>query len=92
MVEANKDINEDAQPQDKLTLGADQDVSFIIDALEKNFNEGMIKDRLEAYRKLKEEVSVFSLKYAKFELEHQPMIKGLPVFNKGLKFYNELNL
>ncbi len=47
---------------------------------------------MEAYRKFKEEVSVFSLKYAKFESEQQPKLKGLPVFYRGLKFYNELNV
>ena len=69
MVEANKEINEGAQPQDILTPGADQNIAAIIDALEKNYNEDLIKERLEAYRKFKEEVSVFSLKYAKFESE-----------------------
>ena len=52
----------------------------------------MITERVEAYRKFKEEISVFSLKYAKFESEQQPKLKVLPVFSKGLKFYNELNL
>ena len=69
MVEASKEINEGVQPQDNLTPGTDQDVSFIINELEKNYNEDLIKERLEAYRKFKEEVSVFSLKYAKFESE-----------------------
>ena len=43
MVEANKEINEGAQPQDNFTPGADQDVSAIIDALDKDYNEDLIK-------------------------------------------------
>ena len=92
MVEANKEINEGAQPQDNFTPGADQDISATIDALDKDYNEDLIKERLEALRKFKEEVSVFSLKYAKFESEQQPKLKNLAVFNRGLKFYNELNV
>ncbi len=56
----------------------------------------MIGERLEALRKFKEEVreelSVLSLKYAKFESEQQPKLKTVPVFLRGLKFYDELNV
>ncbi len=92
MVEANEEIKAWGQPQDKPTSDADEQVSIIIETLEKNYNEDMITERVEAYRKFKEEISVFSLKYAKFESEQQPKLKVLPVFSKGLKFYNELNL
>ena len=92
MVEANEEIKAWGQPQDNPTPDADDAVSGMIAALEKNYNEEMITERLEALRKFKEEVSVFSLRYAKFESEQQPKLKGLPVFEKGLKFYNEQNL
>ena len=52
----------------------------------------MIKERLEALRKFKQEVSVFSLNYAKFESEQQPRLINFPVFEKGLNFYNNLNV
>ena len=51
----------------------------------------MITQRVEALRKFKEEVSVFSLKYGKFESEQQPKL-GLPVFEKGLNFYTDHNV
>jgi len=41
----------------------------MIELLEKNCNENKIAERLEALKKFKEEVSVFSLKYGKFESE-----------------------
>jgi hypothetical protein len=53
---------------------------------------GLIKDRVAALKKLKEEVSVQSLIYAKFESEEQPKLKGLPVFEKGLQYYAGLNM
>ena len=92
MVEAKEEIKQGAQPQDKPRTEVDEDVSMMIDALEKNYNTEKINERLEALRKFKEEVSVFSLKFAKFESEHQPRLKNLPVFGKGLKFYNEINV
>jgi len=90
MVEANEDIKQSTQPQDKPTKDYDLD-SIMIDALEKNYNTDKINERLEALRKFKEEVSAFSLKYAKFESEQQPRLQNLPVFGKGLRYYNEVN-
>ena len=92
MVEANEEIKAWGQPQDKPTPDADEEVSGMIAALEKNYNENMIKERLEALVEFRKEVSIFSLKYGKFESEQQPKLKTLPVFAKGLKFYDELNL
>ena len=91
MVEANEEIKQGVQPQDKPTPDADEQVKMIFEALEKNYNEDKITERVEALRKFRDEVSVFSLRYAKFESEQQPKLKGLPVFDKGLKFYNEHN-
>ena len=92
MVEANEEIKAQGQPQDKPTPHADELALIITEALEKNYNEDMVTERVEALRKFQEEISVFSLKYAKFESEQQPKLKNLPVFSKGLLFYNELNL
>ena len=63
-----------------------------MDALDKKYNINLIKERVEALRKFKEEVSVHSLNYAKFESDQQPKLKNVPVFARGLKFYNELNV
>jgi hypothetical protein len=60
--------------------------------LDKKYNANLINERIEALTKFKEEVSIFSLKYAKFESEHQDKLKSVAVFNKGLKFYNDLNM
>ena len=69
MVEANEEIKDWGQPQDKPTPDANEEVSLMIGALEKNYNIDLIRERVEALRKFKEEVSVFSLKYGKFESE-----------------------
>ena len=64
----------------------------MIQALEKRHNINLINERIEALKKFKEEVSVHSLTYAKFEAEQQPRLKNVQVFQKGLKFYNNLNV
>jgi hypothetical protein len=91
MVETNENIKQCVQSEDKPIPEADEQVMMMFDALEKSYNEEKINERVEALRKFREEVSVFSLRYAKFESEQQPKLKGLPVFDKGLKFYNEHN-
>ena len=63
-----------------------------MDALEKKYSVELINERIEALKKFKQEVSAFSLTYAKLEFEEQPKLKSVPVFMKGLNFYNELNL
>jgi len=68
MVEADEEIKAWGQPQEKPTPDGDNEVAMI-KALEKNYNETMIEERLDALRKFKQEVSVFSLKYGKFESE-----------------------
>ena len=52
----------------------------------------MLNERVAALKKLKEEVSVHSLTYAKFESEQQPKLKSVPVFGRGLRIYNELTV
>ena len=42
---------------------------MMIEALEKRHNINLINERIEALKKFKEEVSVHSLTYAKFEAE-----------------------
>lgn len=64
----------------------------MIQAIEKRHNINLINERIEALKKFKEEVSVHSLTYAKFEAEQQPRLKNVQVFQKGLKFYNNLNV
>ena len=91
MVETNVEITQGVQPQEKPTPNADEQVTIMLEALEKNYNEDKITERVEALRNFREEVSFFSLRYAKFESEQQPKLKGLPVFEKGLKFYNDHN-
>lgn len=49
--------------------GPDEDVSIVVNALDRKFNVGLIKDRVAALKKLKEEFSVHSLIFAKFEAE-----------------------
>ncbi len=75
MVQANEDIKQGAQPQEKPTTDVDEDESIMMDALEKNYNTQKINQRFEALRKFKEEVSVFSLKFTNFESEQQPRLK-----------------
>ncbi len=65
---------------------------MMIQAIEKRHNINLINERIEALKKFKEEVSVHSLTYAKFEAEQQPRLKNVQVFQKGLKFYNNLNV
>jgi len=48
----------------------------------------LLNERVDAIKKLKKEVSVHSLTYAKFESEHQYKLKSVPVFARGLKYYN----
>ena len=69
MVEANEEIKAWEQPKDRPNPDADEEVARLNEACENNYNENMIGERLEALRKFKEEVSVFNLKYGKFESE-----------------------
>jgi len=70
----------------------DEEISLVMDVLEKKYSVGLIKARVAALEKFKSEVCAFSLTYAKLEFEEQPKLKSVPVFMKGLNFYNELNL
>jgi len=91
MIKTDENIKQGVQSEEKPIPEANEQVMMMFDALEKNYNEDKINERVEALRKFREEVSVFSLRYDKFESEQQPKLKGLPVFDKGLKFYNEHN-
>lgn len=91
MVEANEEKKVDMQLQDKQKTNADETVSGILDLLDRSLSVGLINERVNALKKLKQEVSVHSLIFAKFEAEHQPKMKSVPVFSKGVKFYNKIN-
>ena len=53
MVEANEEVKIEAQPQDNSTTGADEELTFFIEALDKRYNINLINERVEALKKLK---------------------------------------
>ena len=53
MVEANKEKKSDGQPQDHVTSCADEEISLIMDALEKKYSVGLINERIAALKKFK---------------------------------------
>ena len=53
MVEANEENKVGGQPQDHLTNGQDEEISMIMDALEKKYSVGLIQERLQALKKFK---------------------------------------
>ena len=69
MVEANEEVKIEAQPQDSNSTCGDEEISVIMDVLDKKYNIDLIKERVAALTKFKEEISIHSLTYAKFESE-----------------------
>jgi hypothetical protein len=69
MVEANEEVKIMAQPQDSNSTGGDDEISIVMDALDRKYNIDLIKERVEALTKFKQEISIHSLTYAKFESE-----------------------
>ena len=53
MVEANEENKVGGQPQDHMTNGQDEEISMIMDALEKKYNVGLINERIAALTKFK---------------------------------------
>jgi hypothetical protein len=68
--------------------------SLLIEALNKKYdlNSRFINERIPTLKKLKEEISIFSLKFSEFEAEKQPKHRLVPVFAKGAAFYTGLTL
>ena len=53
MVEANEENKVGGQPQDHMTNGLDEDISMMMDALDKKYSVGLIQARLQALKKFK---------------------------------------
>ena len=92
MVEANEEHKGEAQPQDKATLP--DETSLLIefcDRKHEKINKAML-ERIEWLRELKEGTSINCLKFTKFESELLLRLANGVVFDKGLKFYNDLHM
>ena len=48
-----------------------------------------VSERIEAYRKFKQEVSAFSLRFADFEQAEQARLPEMKVFKKGLSWFTQ---
>ena len=63
------EVDIEAQPQDSISTGVDEEISIVMGAVDRKYNINLIKERVAALTKFKEEISLHSLTYAKFESE-----------------------
>ena len=90
MVEANEAQIE--QPQEKQTPGASDATTRMIESMELKFSENsvVLSERVDILKQLKEEQSLLSLKFAKFNAEQIGKLKSGSMFARGLPFYTDL--
>ena len=53
MVEANEEVKIEAQPQDRNSTCGDEEISAMMDLLDKKYSVNLIQERLEALIKFK---------------------------------------